>query len=63
MKSRSLSIFLALALCLGLLSLTALAAENVGYIYYEWNEAAQTLSEPKSGSATSATEVTASDTA
>ena len=53
---------LALALCLGLLSLTALAAENVDYIYYEWNETTQTLSEPKSGNVTSATEVTTNTT-
>ena len=53
---------LALALCVGLLPAAALAAENVDYIYYEWNETTQTLSEPKSGNVTSATEVTTNTT-
>ena len=35
---------LALALCLGLLSLTALAEEGVTYIEYSWNEDTQELS-------------------
>ncbi|HIY33018.1 MAG TPA: Ig-like domain-containing protein, partial [Candidatus Evtepia faecavium] len=61
-KKRLGAVLLSLALCLSLLPGTALAAENVGYIYYEWNETTQTLSGPKSGNADSATEVTASDT-
>ena len=62
-KKRLGAVLLSLALCLSLLPMSALAADNVGYIYYEWNETTQTLSEPKSASADSATAVTASDTA
>ena len=47
---------------MGLLPAAALAAENVDYIYYEWNETTQTLSEPKSDNVTSATEVTTNTT-
>ena len=62
MKKRLFSIFCALALCLALLPVTALAAEvTVDYIYYTWDEDTQTLSGPTKGTA-SATEVTADNT-
>ena len=60
MKKRILSLLTCLALCLTLLPVTTLAANTVSYIYYQWNE---TLSGPIDGTATTATEVTASDTA
>ena len=62
MKRRMLPILLSLALCLSLLPTAALAAGDVDYIYYTWDEDTQTLSEPQNGNVTSATEVTASDT-
>ena len=62
-KKRLGAVLLSLALCLSLLPTAALAADNVDYIYYEWNETTQTLSEPQNGSVTSATEVQANDTA
>ena len=61
-KKRLGAVLLSLALCLSLLPGTALAADSVDYIYYEWNETTQTLSEPQNGSVTSATEVTESNT-
>ena len=63
MKKRILSLLTCLALCLTLLPVTTLAANTVSYIYYQWNENTQTLSGPIDGTATTATEVTASDTA
>ena len=60
MKKRILSLLTCLALCLTLLPVTTLAANTVSYIYYQWNE---TLSGPIDGTAATATEVTASDTA
>ena len=63
MKKRILSLLTCLALCLTLLPVTTLAANTVSYIYYQWNENTQTLSGPIDGTAATATEVTASDTA
>ena len=62
MKRRILSIFCVLALCLGLLPGTALAADSVFYVEYSWDEDTSTLaSETKS--VTEYTTVTNSDTA
>ena len=62
MKRRLLSLTMALALCLSLLPVTALAGDiTVGYIYYTWEN--NTLTKHTDGTVTTATEVTASDTA
>lgn len=44
MKQRMLPILLSLALLLGLIPTSALAADTAEYVEYSWNEDAQTLS-------------------
>ncbi len=61
MKRRLLSMFCALALCLGLLPATAWAAEEVSYVAYSWNEDTSTLTSGTK-SVTEYTTVTNSDT-
>ena len=62
MKRRLLSMFCALALCLGLLPATAWAAEEVSYVAYSWNEDTSTLTSGTK-SVSDYTTVTSSDTA